>query len=81
MSEAYRSSDVSDVAMYRARTERRLNAVELDVALIKQDHSGVKEDVRSLKQDVHATFVAAIGTLLTALGYILWQILTHGLKQ
>ena len=46
----------------------------------KADIRTTKTDVTSIKRDVRLAVTATIGTLFTVLGFVLWAVITHGLK-
>jgi hypothetical protein len=75
----------------RGGFDDRLQRLEVDVGIMKADHIQIKTDMREVRTlldksadrqgtILRAVMTSLVTTLLGALGFVLWQVLTHGLR-
>lgn len=75
----------------RGGFDDRLQRVEVAVAVMKSDHQQMKEDMRQVRTLLDASagkqariYQAVVATLITTLlgafGFVMWEVITRGLR-
>lgn len=74
---------VDDRRVYGSRREGfddRLQRVEVQVAVLEATTKEIKDDVREIKNDTAWARNYALTTLLGGSAFVMWAVITHGLK-